>query len=284
MKVLSLSILSTLLFCCFSCNNNEFDGVKNEFSELNETRSNNELTTKFIYHGKTYESSYEIINDSLKRYNNPDVEMLAQKFDASPTLTSFYYPNHEIEYFDSEEELDASFDRIKEKVENIYNQQKLSYFVMAANSRVIIDDPSNPVDIMNHDAELWLYDDVAYLDRREDLYLQAGEKIFEWPHLKDKYNMNDKTSSFCAISIGGFTRFNLYEDDNYRSHCMSIIVGNQGDPIDVSKTPYSLSSLRLTNYAYAIDLKECEVLGTKRSSWNDRITSVRIERLFSIGL
>ena len=28
MKVLSLSLLSTLLFCCFSCNNNELVALK----------------------------------------------------------------------------------------------------------------------------------------------------------------------------------------------------------------------------------------------------------------
>ncbi len=281
MKTLSWSLLAIATFMFVSCSN-DLSEVQTPSSEVNpsvDSRSEGDKSVRFIYHGKVYESNYVMLNDSVCLYQQPEVDELAQKFDQMQGLVSFCYPNKEIEYFDDEEDFQSEFTRIQDKVEYLAQNLKDSYYIIGHEALQV--PVPYPVDLSNHDAELWLYDDVAYLDRREDLYLNHGEHIFEWAHLKDTYGMNDKTSSFIAFSIGGTTLFELYEDDHYKSHCMKFLLPRTGE-ISITGA-YSILPNRTFGVAWAVDLRDCAVVGTKRSSWNDRITSVRLTRISNLA-
>lgn len=279
MKVFIFTMLATVGLVFTSCENNlnEVQVPENNFKDPINSRSGDIESIKFIYHGKTYESTYTMTEDSVCLYHNSEVNKLAQQFDHTPGLVSFYYPNKDLEYFDNDGEFQTAFARIRNKVDSIYQTQNIANYGIRSNDIPILD---QPVDALNHDAELWLYDDIGLLDRREDLYLNRGELVFEWPHLKRTYGMNDKTSSFVALSIGGWTIFELYEDDHYKSHCMKFMLTSTQDLTITG--PYSdIHSGRTVASALAIDLHECDVVGTKRSTWNDRITSVRITRMYN---
>lgn len=284
MKVSFFIMLSIIALIFTSCDNNLSEAripENNTGYQIN-SRSENMESIKFIYHGKVYESTYIVTEDSTCLYQNPEVNKLTQFFDHTPGLVSFYYPNMEVEYFDSDEDFKEKFDKIKEKVKLICEEQENNNFNFRFEDDSI-PDFDKPVDVINHNAELWLYDDIALMDRREDLYLNRGEAKFEWAHLKNKYNMNDKTSSFIAQSISGVTMFELYEDDNYKSHCMKFMLGSTSD-IKISGVYSAIHSGRTVAHALAVDLHDCDVAGTKRSTWNDRITSVRISRVLDNDL
>lgn len=284
MKVSSFIMLALIALIFASCDNNlsEMQITGNNTKFPINPRSEKIGSTKFIYHGKVYESTYIIVEDSIRLYQNPEVNKLAQLFDYTPGLVSFYYPNMEVEYFDSDKEFTENFDEIKEKAKLICQEQEDNNFNLRFEDDDI-PDFDKPVDVINHNAELWLYDDIALMDRREDLYLNRGESKLEWAHLQNRYNMNDKVSSFIAQSISGVTMFELYEDDNYKSHCMKFMLGSTSD-IKISGVFSATHSGRTVAHALAVDLHDCEVAGTKRSTWNDRITSVRISRVLSNDL
>ena len=70
----------------------------------------------------------------------------------------------------------------------------------------------------------------------------------------------------------------LYEDDHLKSHCLSFTCYSKD--AQVMNGPYSTSFQWLPYGAViAPNLKNIQVEGTKRSTWNDRITSVKITRL-----
>lgn len=280
MKVSFFIMLALVGTALTSCDNNlsEIQAPGNNVEQQINSRSDNMEFIKFTYHGKTYESTYTVTEDSICLYQNPEVNKLAQQFDHTPGLISFYYPNMEVEYFDNDAEFQTALGKIKEKVGKICRNHKSNNFNLMLNDPDI-PDFDEPVDVINHNAELWLYDDIALMDRREDLYLNRNVQQFEWAHLKNKYGMNDKTSSFVALSIGGWTMFELYEDDNYKSHCMKFMLTSVTD-LNISELFSATHSGRTVAHALAVDLHDCKVVGTKRSTWNDRITSVRISRFF----
>ena len=246
------------------------------------TRSGEDLFTKFIYHGKEYESYYTIGYDSVLTYENPEVQALAEQFDAQTDLSTFMYPDGTMEYFDTHDEFLAELDRVNKKAFEMYSS--LSQISLYAYP------PTQPNDKVNNDAELHLYDDTNFEDTKGVIVLKRGQKQKTIAHLKKNFspNMNDKTSSFVAFTIGGTTLFELFEDDNYHNHSMNFIVyNNTGNQLDGEK--FSLYSdapdypiidnpRNHPGKAFVFNLKTCHVVGTTNSSWNDRITSVRITR------
>lgn len=116
-------------------------------------------------------------------------------------------------------------------------------------------------------------DDDNYEDTKVEFDLKKGQNKIEIPHLKP-YGMNDKTTSFCVFTLQDTQNFfELFEDDNYKSLCFSFLVTMTTNSVlnggeRVLAMPYG--------EFYCPNLKNIHVKGTKRSSWNDRITSVRI--------
>ena len=132
----------------------------------------------------------------------------------------------------------------------------------------------------------------GFEDTRGIIVLKRGEKKEEIGHLKKDFspNMNDKASSLAAFSVDGKTLFELFEDDSYRSHSMNFIVHRGSGTLDGQE--FSLQSDFPTGPDHPIpdnprnrvakiaifNLKSNHVVGTTNSTWNDRITSVRITR------
>lgn len=59
-------------------------------------------------------------------------------------------------------------------------------------------------------------DDDNYEDTKVEFDLKKGQNKIEIPHLKP-YDMNDKTTSFCAFTLQDTQNFfELFEDDNYK--------------------------------------------------------------------
>lgn len=266
-----------------SCNNE----VPNASSSLDEASSRTLQTSEvqsvsFIYQGKTYESDYFMINDSTISYINPEVEELAKSFEQNPELYVFLYPNGISEYFNNSQAFKTDMKRVMQTVDSlcqIKTPQSRSHSdtgLPSGNQEI----QAGPVHPEYHNAELVLYDDVAFLDRCELLPLEKPFFSVQFPHLKSQCNMNDKVSSMIAFSIGTDALFECFEDDHYKSHCMSFMVRN-GERYEYSFTPGTGTvEVKQNGYNYGeawfMDLHDCHVVGTKRSSWNDRITSVRI--------
>lgn len=218
-NVLTAALTGLLLF---SCSKDDSINYTDEESSLKTfaSRSQESSFTSFIYHGKTYESFYTVNNDSIVTYDNKEVQLLAEEFDKNPDLVSFFYPDGTIEYFDTHDEFMSEINRLKDYINDFYKgNENISTYGFPA---------LTPTDRTNNDAELYLYDDVNFEDTKGSIILKKGTKQIAIPHLKKNFspNMNDKTSSLQAFSIAGTTLFELFEDDNYRSHCMSFIVNN----------------------------------------------------------
>ncbi len=288
MKKLELMIMAAISVVCLqSCSKDglfEEQGMMNSEETALQTRSGEDMFTKFIYHGKEYESYYTIEHDSVMVYQNPEVQALAEIFDKKTDLSTFVYPDGTVEYFDTHDEFLAALDRVDKKSYEIYcTTPQISYYAFP---------PIDPQDKVNNDAELWLYDDTNFEDTRGIIVLKRGEKKEEIGHLKKDFspNMNDKASSLAAFSVDGKTLFELFEDDSYRSHSMNFIVHRGSGTLDGQE--FSLQSDFPTGPDHPIpdnprnrvakiaifNLKSNHVVGTTNSTWNDRITSVRITR------
>ena len=159
-------------------------------------------------------------------------------------------------------------------VKNEENDVKLSKVI----SNGIVDNPACDPIMNGYYANLFLCDDHNYGGKVRHVLLSTANRDTVVNHLKPGYDMNDKTTAFCAYSFGGNTLFELYEDDHLKSHCLSFTCYSKD--AQVMNGPYSTSFQWLPYGAViAPNLKNIQVEGTKRSTWNDRITSVKITRL-----
>lgn len=257
------------------CANIGLISCTNELNELESkvlTRSANEIapsdtiveSVKFLYKGVTYEAINTVVNDSVISIDNLVVRDLLLTLYDLPNLVTFSYPDGSYEYFDGQEEFNANKQRVFKLSETVGKT-----LPQVPQTRGLIDAPN-----YNYAANLFLYDDRNYNDTKCSLYLPIGQNIFTINHLKPTYGMNDKTSSFVAISINGNTLFELFEDDNCRSHCFSLLV-TPGTNMGINSGTRAVPQHGLVS---APNLKNIHVAGTKKSSWNDRITSVRMTR------
>ncbi len=290
-KLINKSALFAALLALVSCSEenviDENQDRNNTFSTSRTSLANEENVVNFLYKGREYNSSFSIVNDSLIEYDNPEVQKLEESFDLKPNLVTFIYPNGKIEYFDSYEEYQSSMEQIKRSINTFCNELGNN-----VNSREELPGLPNPDDMYNHDAELKLFDDDWFSDTEGKIYVEKGQTQVGVTHLKKHFspNMNDKTTSYQAFSMVGDFLFELFEDDNYKSHCMAFVVKhgirthftneefsiNYADPLN--DTPV-LPDERV-NWGCTVDenLKDNHVVGTHNSSWNDRITSVRITK------
>lgn len=265
--VISLLVCANLGF--ISCTN-ELNEPENEAptrSANNETALSDTITEpiKFLYKGITYEATSTVVNDSVISIDNMIVKDLLLGLDKLPNLVTFSYPDGSYEYFDNQEDFNANKPRAFKLSEEI---EKTLPRVPQTRGR--IDSPN-----YNYAANLFLHDDRNYEDTMCELNLPIGQAMLAIDHLKPTYGMNDKTSSFVAISINGSTLFELFEDDNYRNHCFSLLVTKTTN-IGINSGERSIPQQH--GLAAAPNLKNVHVVGTKRSSWNDRITSIRMTR------
>lgn len=262
-----------------SCNQEIDEPIKNlELYVAQGTRSLNIVKKdtlvqnyEFLYKGKAYETSLLVVDDSIVSVGNKEVEGLFSSLNVLPDLVTYIHRNGEIEYFDNRAELLLVLPSI---VKNEENDVVLSEKI----SNGIVDNPACDPIMNGYYANLFLCDDRNYGGKVRHVLLSTANRDTVVNHLKPDYDMNDKTTAFCAYSFGGNTLFELYENDHLKSHCLSFTCYSKD--AQVMNGPYSTSFQWLPYGAViAPNLRNVHVEGTKSSSWNDRITSVKITRL-----
>lgn len=257
-----------------SCDNNEIVSTSenaNNSDVLSLTRASQNLSSNlmtedlnFLYKGVRYHATCVVEDDSIISIDNKDVDQLFAKFDSMPELGTVLYPDGSYEYFDNQEDFNLNLKRV------IAINESMSFKSFISSRGEL------PLANKDYDANLFLFDDRNYSDSEAKIYLDKGKQGREIEHLKPEFGMNDKTSSFVAYSnIDGNMLFELYEDDNYRNHCFRFIISNGTNEVINSGERFKVIGGKVA----APNLKNVHVRTTKRSSWNDRITSVRITRL-----
>lgn len=267
---LMLGILAMSSLFLFSCS--QEDEAINENSmqtAASRTAATSVEEIDFYYKGEHYQTVSYILNDSIIGIENPEIERLLASLNELPNLVIFAYPDGSCEYFDDYESFQAEKNRVfsfSEEVEKWYVQNPGTM-------------PRGSVDVPNvganreNIANLFLHDDRNYEDTRVEFDLKKGQGKIEIPHLK-AYGMNDKTTSFCAFTMQGTKNlFELFEDDNYRSHCFSFLVTMT---THIGMNNGEKAAIEPHGAFCCPNLKNIHVTGTKKSSWNDRITSIRI--------
>lgn len=270
-KTFIVSMLAIASVSFTSCSQDDEMFSEND-SQTMESRSTNTTEEKidFYYKGERYQTVSYLQGDSIIGIEDPEIEKLLLELDAKPNLVTFAYPDGMCEYFDDAESFHADKERVF-----VMSKERESWASTfpSISPRKLVDAPNFGGKSENI-ANLFLYDDDNYEDTMIEFDLKKGQNKIEIPHLKP-YGMNDKTTSFCAFTMRDTQNlFELFEDDNYKSHCFSFLVTMttdfklNGGERAVIPMPYG--------EFYCPNLKNIHVKGTRRSSWNDRITSIRI--------
>lgn len=225
-------------------------------------------TIKFMYQGNSYSSAYTLIDDSVIDVKDPSIDSLLTHLNSLPNLFTFSYPNGTCEYFNDKVEFMSNLNRVLK-----FNRE------MALDSKTNQPAPRKMVDNNpSYAANLFLYDDDNYTGKLREIHLRYGQSDTICNHLKPIYAMNDKTTSFIAYANGTEVLFELYEDDHLKSHCFSFIPP-LGSTTTINNEVRSISPKILVGKVFAPNLKNVHVKNTKKSRWNDRITSLKITQL-----
>lgn len=212
----------------------------------------------FLYKGKKYETTYFSIGDSIISYEDETVGELIVRLQSLPSLVTFIFPDNSIEYFEDQNDLDNNLQRVVELSKTL---KVFEYGIsLYANN-------AYPTRNRDYIANMHLYDDVGFYDTHREFNIKVGG-VVEVSHLKE-FDMNDKTSSM--ILYANTPReilFQFWENDSFKSHSWAISIN-----------AYVWGPTGIQG-CYACDnLKIVPVEGTKRSSWNDRITSLRMKEV-----
>ena len=268
-KVLIAGMLAIASVSFTSCSQDDEIFNENSTQEV-ESRSANTTEEKidFYYKGERYQTVSYLQGDSIIGIENPEIEKLLLELDAKPNLVTFAYPDGTCEYFDDAESFHANKERVFAMSKE---RENWASTFPSISTRGLVDLPNFGENNENI-ANLFLHDDDNYEDTRVEFDLKKGQNKIEIPHLKP-HGMNDKTTSFCAFTLQDTQNFfELFEDDNYKSHCFSFLVTMTTNVGFIQGE----KGLVTGGMFCCPDLKNIHVKGTKRSSWNDRITSVRI--------
>ncbi len=269
------AFLSCLIACSFSCSNDIDCDINQDVESIStkaiESNDNTQLN-KFIYNGKTYEYTTTTINDSVY-INNPEIIDLFQKFKQSEQLITYLHKDGTIEYFTNREVYEKELPNIIKQEETLVTTFSLPYSsdIMTRGQRPLWDFTEGKI------ANLYLYDDTYYEDSNHMFYITSTQRDLEVPELKS-YGLNDKISSLCIYSYKGITLFELYEDSDYKDDCLSITVYEDSKVVVDGVKRAELAPVGTVSFEL-IDLKKLSVETHIQDSWNDRISSLKIERL-----
>ena len=112
-KIACFTVVTLTVIACTS-NLEDLNGTFESETNILQfsTRSTlNNLT--IVYHGKTYETSYMMADDSTYLLLNSEVDQLVGDLeDTKPNLMTFYHANGNIEYFDNEEDFSNNKERL----------------------------------------------------------------------------------------------------------------------------------------------------------------------------
>lgn len=281
-KIFIFSIgISCLLLNLISCNDDlptsdmQVD-CQSQFETKSLVASNDTILKgcKFIYQGEIYLYISTIVNDSLVDIDNESVKKLFCEFENYSNLVTHMYRDGLVEIFKDSETFHTELTRVIEKEKVLMENEIIPYKAdVPWNTVPPIDRSENKM------ANLYLCDDESYEDTYHQFDLTPGNSPLEIAKLKD-YGLNDKTTSFAAYTIGGTTLFELFEDSNFKDHCITFIVYT-GSATEISGDivyKWGVPTKQVGQLLVA-DLKDLWVKGHKVDTWNDRISSVRITRL-----
>lgn len=229
---------------------------------------------KFIYEGEIYEYTSTFVNDSIVNIDNETVKKLFREFENNSNLVTHMYRDGSIELFKNNETFHAELSRVLEKEQMLMENEIIPYKADVPWKTV------PPIDrTENKMANLYLCDDEHYEDTYRQFDLTPENSPLEVPKLKS-HDINDKTTSFAAYTIGGTTLFELFEDSNFKDDCITFVVST-GSVTEISgdvSHKWGWPAMQIGQLLVA-DLKDLWVTGHKVDTWNDRISSVRITRL-----
>lgn len=270
MKTFILSLLALTSLFISSCSQDETVLQESESKTIESRGVGTSIEeVDFYYKGEHYQTVSYLLGDSIVGIEDPEIESLLTELQNKPNLVTFSYPDGSYEYFDDYESFQNEKPRVlsySAEVEKWYAQNP------SITPRGYVDVPNVGANRENI-ANLFLHDDDNYEDTMREFDLQKNQGKIEIPHLKD-YGMNDKTTSFCAYTMQNTQNlFELFEDDNYRSHCFSFLVTMS---THVGMNTGQMAVQEPHGDFCCPNLKNIHVAGTKKSSWNDRITSIRI--------
>lgn len=278
--------LSSIVWGFSSCSNDLIDPeIQQSASDILVTKSLNVSNDtiyrdkKFFYKGGTYEYTETLVNDSIIRIDNPEVEGLFEEFEQNNNLITYFHWDGIPEYFDNQETFKVQLSGIIERDSMLIQQQRS----LGIEPYYTGHDWTEPYPPKKNDdnqvANLWLFDDENYDDSYYCFELKYGETETKIANLKD-YGLNDKTTSIVAYAffIGRRMLFELYEDSDFKNHSLYFVVHpNTGTEIGGDFTfKYPTVPWDGNPGILAIPcLKDWHLTGTSHS-WNDRISSIKI--------
>ena len=198
---------SCLLLGALSCSDdlmNENESFENMM--LNETKATEVVDDNkkfsFIYKGNVYNFKYKTIDDSVVWVNDTVIYNQLKNLYKLPNLVTYMHKNGEIEYFDNN-------DSFRSRIHDIVQAEQYMDLtnIMSTNEYKV----APPIkEETGFRANLFLYDDDGYSGKIRRVHLKDGESETEVANLKNEYSeldkrdydMNDKTTSFAAYSIG----------------------------------------------------------------------------------
>ncbi len=269
-----------------SCSNEFIDSASLDESSSITTKALTKSDTilqyeSFIYKGSSYEVTYSIVGDSVvNMIADEDTKSLLSYLNSLSGWGTFIYADGSVEYFDNEGELMANLDAIVDK-----NSKIDANFIDQVSSRGFV--PENDAcapDWNGNIGSLYLCDDDGYSGKvRHIFYPSTSPDSVAVPHLKPTYEMNDKTTAFCAyVRSGYYMLLNMYEDDNYRGSFISQIVDGTKDYV-MDRGLFSLNTREARDVefggVFCPNLKKVVLRRDVSKTWNDRITSIKMKRI-----
>lgn len=287
-SVLNFLGVSCICMGILSCNNEILDDSSLENSDLQVVMTKSidnsvEKSYSFIYKGNNYALDYRQIGDSIIWVSDSTVYNTLTDLYALPDLVTYTHITGEIEYFDDNESFHAKLPGIVQAGKYLdptslmkTGENEISTFALAPK-------PEKE----GFRANLFLYDDDYYLDKMRRVHLKSTESKKEVANLKNDYSeldgcnyeMNDKTTALAAYTMGEYILFEFFEDSNFANHSFSFTVyPNIFVEINGDFRIRSYTGIDRVGQVCLPNLKECFV-GSSHSSWNDRISSVKVTAL-----
>ena len=275
-KIACFTVVTLTVIACTS-NLEDLNGTFESETNIQQfsTRSTlNNLT--IVYHGKTYETSYMMADDSTYLLLNSEVDQLVGDLeDTKPNLMTFYHANGNIEYFDNEED----FSNNKERLYTEHCKEEKISFVLPREGWFPDDNKPYlaPYDPINNEVEIYLYEDEYY---RGDMF-----GLRRTPHDKDYFevskfwNFGGGITSMIVHTINKAGLFYFYERMECQGKCFSVFI-NLDQSINLcSASPTGINPGTDFRFGsiFMLDLKKLYVQGTA-GNWSDRICCIKVER------
>lgn len=283
MKLINFFVLLALIGF-ISCSNEILDSTNQESNTfITKATTNSDtimLQESFLYKGHTHNATYYLIGDSvIKIIANENTLQILNHLDSISGSGTYIYGDGVKEYFDNESDMMKNLDKIMIRECGIELQNNISPYGF------IPENPACTPDWNGNIGSLYLCDDDGYGGKVRHIFYPTNADSVAVTHLKPTYEMNDKTTAFCAYAQKGtYILLNLYEDDNFQGSFISKIIDGAKDQF-MNQGIYSLNRTTIEGNRtiefggiFCPDLKKIVLRRDIGKTWNDRITSVKMKK------